>query len=550
MQDISVSRLTDRAQSIPAAFARWVEIQPGATAVEADERRLTYAELDAESNRLARRLAALGMRRGDTVGVMAQRGLETVVAALGTMKAGGAYVPLDPDSPALRTRWQLRDARARVIVAPVSLADRVRGAGVPIVSLDREMRALASEDPGEFGVDVASEDLFAVLFTSGSSGRAKGVALEHRNFLNVLLGAPEMTPEPQEGALHVCAPQFDMAAYEIWATLLSGGRLSCHTPGRPDPRAVCRTIAERELTWSTMPTSIFHQLAESGPGDLARLRMLLVGGEAMVARYARRFRDACPDTRLFNIYGPAETTVFIAAHEVGEEIYTEDSVPVGRTVAGARAKILDEQGKPVGRGERGELYIAGPGVSRGYLHQPELTAQRYTIDPSADTPSARVYRSGDLVRERDDGVLEIFGRTDEQVKVSGYRVEPADVEAQLTAHPRVSQAVVVAREDVPGHRRLVAYVVSAHGELEESALRAFLEERLPPYMVPSAIAVVERLPINTNGKVDRAALPAPSSLRSTAPVEPDSSGSLAANVAGVFEEVLEVADVGTGEDFF
>ncbi|HEX7609383.1 MAG TPA: amino acid adenylation domain-containing protein, partial [Solirubrobacteraceae bacterium] len=509
----------DTAPSICGSFTRRAALQPDAIAIEAAGRRTTYAALDADSNRVARRLGALGVVHRDIVGVFGERGWETVVSALGAMKAGAAYVPLDPDSPPWRTDLQLSEAGARCLLTPEGIAAAAHATGLPVLALDQQMRELGGEDPAPIELAVGESDLCAVLFTSGSTGRPKGVALEHRNFLNLLRGASELGPMPGEGALHICAPQFDMAAYEIWATLLAGGRLVCQAPGRPDPRAVCRTIAEHEVTWSAMPTSIFHQVIESDAAGLASMRMLVVGGEAMMPAYAALFRNSSPDTRLFNAYAPAEVTAFALAHELGAEIDASRPVPVGRALAGALTRVLDERGSPVAPGERGELYLGGPGVSRGYLQQPELTAARYLPDPLSPASGARFYRTGDIVREREDGAFEIFGRADDQVKISGYRVEPAEVAAQVNMCPFVRRAAVLAREDVPGHRRLVAYVVFAGGPGQEAALRGFLEERMPSYMLPSSIVSLDRLPTNPNGKIDRIELAATSGpVRRASPV--------------------------------
>jgi amino acid adenylation domain-containing protein len=552
-----------RPPSLAAAFELQADAQPEAIAIEAAGRRMTYAQLDAASNRMARRLVALGIQREDTVGVLAQRGIETIVAVLGVVKAGGAYVPLDPDSPTERIRRQLHDARASATIGPIELADQIvalgKGAGeheLPTVVLDLELSAIASESSVRLRSEIAPKDLYAVLFTSGSTGRPKGVALEHRNLLNLLANAPELTPEPGEGALQIGAPQFDVATYEIWAALSSGARLVCHPPGRPDPTAVCRTIREHRVTWSAMPTGIFHQLAQSDPGQLADMRLLLTGGEALLPRYARRFRAACPTTRLVNIYGPTETTVFACAHEVGEEVLSDETIPVGQAVAGAQLYVLDEDAEPVAPGERGELYVGGPGISRGYLHQPELTAERY-LDNRFSAEGGRLYRSGDIVRRRADGAIEIFGRTDDQVKVRGYRVEPGEIDAQLAAHPAVRRGAVVAREDIPGHRRLVAYVTLDDASITRTELRRPLQERLPPYMVPAAIVVIEQLPLNPNGKVDRAALPIPTREQlldessDAPPTSPSSVGETPALeiVREVFAEVLELPAVGSDDDF-
>jgi amino acid adenylation domain-containing protein len=512
--------------------------------VEADGERLTYGELDEHANRLARRLQAIGVRPGDVVGVMAERGLHTAVAMVGAIKAGAAYAPLDPDSPKRRTHALVEQARCAAVITPDRLVDRLGDSATPLVALDRGFEALAGEHPSRLDLHIQPEDLFAVIFTSGSTGTPKAVALEHRNYLSLLDSAHELSPHPGEGALHVCAPQFDVAAYEIWATLLNGARLVCHAPGRPDPSAVCRTVIDHEVTWSMMATSIFHQLVENGPKDLCGMRIALVGGEVMAPRYARRFRAACPDTRLFNTYGPAETTVFVCVHEVGDEVHSDDPIPIGRAIPGAHLQILDDRREPVAPGEQGELYIAGPGVSRGYLHRPDLIGVRYLEDPS----ERRMYRSGDFVRERADGALEILGRMDNQVKVSGYRVSPTEIEANLLAHPGVGRAAVVAGADAPGHTRLLAYVAPSDGAIDEGTLREFLRERLPSYMVPHTISILDRLPEGPTGKVDRSALPE-SAPSGSLPAAQQPNGTVTATVAKVFTEVLGVPNVGPCDDF-
>ncbi len=478
---------------------------------------------------------------------MAERGLHTAVAMVGTIKAGAAYTPLDPESPKLRTHSLVAQAQCAAVITPDHLAGGLGDTPTPIVALDRNFEALAGERSTRVELHVQPEDLFAVIFTSGSTGKPKAVALEHRNYLSLLENAPELTPRPGEGALHVCAPQFDVAAYEIWATLLNGGRLVCHPPGRPDPRAVCRTVIDHDVTWSMMATSIFHQLVEHDPSDLRGLRMALVGGEVMMPHYTRRFRVACPNTRLFNTYGPAETTVFVCVHEVGEEVHSDDPIPIGRPIPGARLRILDRRRELVEPGEQGELYIGGPGVSRGYLHRPDLVGARYVADPSEH--EARLYRSGDLVRERTDGALEIFGRIDNQVKVSGYRVSPSEIEANLVAHQGVRSAAVVPQTGVADHTRLLAYVVPSNSALDEAALRTFLSERLPSYMVPHTISTLDRLPTGPTGKTDRAALPTTAPPSGSLHAEQAPSGTLAATVANVFTEVLGVPNVGPRDDF-
>ncbi len=548
-----VERVATRPQAtVLSAFERQADLHGDALAVRSAGRTLSYRELDAHANRVARELMVRGVGAGVLVGVLAERGIETVVGVLGALKSGAAYIPLDPESPRLRTLQLLEHAGAQVLLAPAHLATSVPADGRALLILDGTRRTLESEDFRRVGVDSRPEDLFAVLFTSGSTGMPKPIALEHRNLLNLLAGAPDLLPRPGERALHVCAPQFDMATYEIWATLLSGASLVCQAPGRPDPREVAATIQAHGVRWAAVPTSIFEQLVQSGPGPLACLRMLLVGGEPMSPRSAASLKAACPATRLLNIYGPAETTVLVTAHEVESDAhFEEERVPVGRSVAGSRLWILDERLQPVPRGRTGELCIGGPGLSRGYLHRPRRTHAANATDPIS---GERLHRSGDLARERDDGAIELLGRIDRQVKISGYRVQPAEIEAVLAGAPGVGGATVLAREDVPGQRRLVAYVTRTEDDagagLDDARLRELSRQRLPSYMVPSSFVMLEQMPLSANGKVNLAALPAP-----TAKVR--AAGDLLTawpqdvlQVAGTFAEVLCLDAVDPDEDFF
>ena len=468
---------------------------------------------------------------------------ETIAAALGALKAGAAYSPLDGDSPVLRLGVEVEELRAPVLVIPAGVADRLPGLAVCKLALDPDWSSFAGEDSERPELDLSPSDVFAVIFTSGSTGRPKGAALEHQSMLNLLRRTAHLAPGPGEGSLQVCAPQFDVGAYEVWATLLAGGRLVCHRPGRPEPADVCATVAEHDVSWAAMATGIFHQLVEHGAAPLAGMRMVLVGGEQLLPRYVRRFRGACPNVRLFNIYGPTETTVFVCAHELGAADETAERVPIGRPLAGARHSIRDAQGVPVPTGARGELYVGGPVLARGYLHRPALTAEKFVRD---SVSGERFYRTGDLVCERGDGELEIVGRLDDQVKLRGYRVEPGEVEAQLAAHPLVSRAAVIARQDVSSRHRLVAYFVSANGPLDESTLRADLATRLPDYMIPSAFVALEQLPLTARGKLDRRALSPPSAaerrgLRTLAP--------LAHEIARIFAELLGAEAVDPDQDF-
>lgn len=539
-------------RTLAEIFERQADALPEAVALQAGGRTLTYRELEENANRLASLLRGLGAGPGEIVGVLADRGLQTIVALLAVLKAGAAYAPLDPDSPPARTAALVDDLAPRALLAPAHLADRLPPRSDPTtVRLDRDLRALAAADPRRLKSTAGEGDLCAVLFTSGSTGAPKPVAIEHRNLLNLIAGTSDFAPLPGETALHTAAPQFDVAAYEVWATLARGGRLYCHPPGRPDPRELRAAVAEQRVGWAFLATGVFHQLVEGGPDRLAGLRMMIVGGEQMDPGAARRLRAACPATRLVNVYGPAETTVFVSAEEVREPQDDAIRVPIGLPVAGAFLRVLDDRLRPVGRGATGELCIGGPGITRGYVHTARRIASLYMSDPLS---GERLYRSGDLGFEREDGRFEVVGRTDRQVKISGYRVEPAEVEAALARHPSVRRCVAALREPTPGRRLLAAYVLCEGGCGDVGALRAFMEARLPSYMVPVAIVPVATMPLTANGKIDRAALPDPLEALRGADAEPARAQAgpspLTVEVAGVIAEVLGCDSLGPEEDFF
>ena len=535
------------AQSVQIAFEQRADCDPEAIAAQSRDHRLTYRELDLLGNRIAHRLARLGVQPGDIVAILAQRGLLLVAAALGTLKAGAAYAPIDPDNPPLRILQQMTEARVRAAIVPRHLLDRVNGTEIDYLELDENWLATAAEDVQRPTNHTRPSDLFAVIFTSGSTGVPKGVAIEHRNFLNLMQSASWLSPWEREDALQVCAPQFDVGVYELWATLLAGGRLVCHSAGRPEPHEVCATICNHDVTWAAMATGVFHQLVEHGPEPLSRMRMLLVGGEPLLPIYARRFRSACPNTRLVNIYGPTETTVFVCAQEVDDEVATMTRIPVGRALPSAHLYVLDAQGAPVRDGERGELWVGGPGIARGYLHRPELTRERFVTGLEWTRHGERLYRTGDIVRKNLAGGIEIFGRSDDQIKMHGYRVELGEIEMTLASHPDVRRTVVVVRHDLPGPRRLIAYVTPATEAPAIDSMQRYLQERLPWYMAPNDFVILDHLPLNVNGKVDRHALPKPSQGR----IQSGQSilSPLTEKIASIFAAVLDLPMVDPADDF-
>ncbi|MFE7296373.1 amino acid adenylation domain-containing protein [Streptomyces sp. NPDC057579] len=540
-------------------FAERAARTPDAVAVTDAERRLTFAELESRANQLAHHLVGLGVGPGTLVGVCADRGVDTVVALLGVLRAGGAFVPLDPAYPAERLATMLADAAVPVVVTEERLLDRVAGHGAATVCLDREqplLRRLPTDPPH---TAVTPEDLAYVIYTSGTTGRPKGVMVEHRHVHHMVhgwdrrYGLTALRPR----ALSVSSISVDLFFSDFLLSALFGGTMViCPQDAVADQVALTDLLLESRaqlmVTVPTLARAMVAELTWRGVRPEA-LRVLMVGSEGWPADAAAEIlAGLAPGTVLVNAYGSTETTVDSTVFQLGRDPLGDAAfVPVGRPLANTRIHVLDARMRPVPTGVVGECYIAGDGVSRGYLGRPELTAERFLDDPFAPGPGARMYRTGDLARWRADGNLECLGRVDDQVKVRGFRVELGEVEAVLARHPDVSAAAAAVRRDDGGPARLVGYVVPAAGRVPDTAeLRAFAAERLPAPAVPTAYVVVDALPMTPSGTVSRRALPAPAGGQEPArPYVPPANGTELL-LCGIWQEVLGVERVGVHDSFF
>ncbi|MEW5928458.1 MAG: amino acid adenylation domain-containing protein [Gemmatimonadota bacterium] len=527
-------------------------LAPGAVAVTAGGRSLTYAGLERRSGRLARRLSALGVRPETRVGLCLERGPGMVTALLGTLEAGGAYLPLDPAYPAERLAYMLQDSGASMLLTQAHLADRFTGFGgeVVLVGGDAEDDEDDAEDDAEDARHderaASPENLAYVIYTSGSTGRPKGVAVPHRavvNFLESMRARPGLTPA--DTLLAVTTLSFDIAALELLLPLVTGARVVvADRETATDGVRLREALAASGATVMQATPASWRMLLEAGWEGTPGLKALC-GGEALPRDLAERVAARCAG--LWNLYGPTETTIWSTLERVEPGA---GAVPIGGPIANTRVYLLDGGGEPVPCGVAAELCIGGHGVARGYLGRPELTAVRFVPDAHSGEPGARLYRTGDRARRRADGKLEYLGRSDHQVKVRGFRIELGEVEAALRAQPGVSEAVAVVREDAPGDRRLVAYVVAAEGGSAPTAaeLRAGLRRRLPEHMVPGAFVPLESIPLTASGKIDRRALPAPERGPAGAYVAPRTPAEEV--LSGIWAEVLGSGRVGVEDGFF
>ncbi|HWG90950.1 MAG TPA: amino acid adenylation domain-containing protein, partial [Candidatus Thermoplasmatota archaeon] len=540
-----------RALTLPAtatlhgAFALQAARTPDAVAVDAGSTRLTYRELDERADRLAAELRGLGVGRGSLVGIALNRSPALVEAVLAVLKAGGAYVPLDPQYPTGRLRFMLEDSGVPVIVTQTALRD-----GLPLAN-QRLLLVDAVHGPSPRPTSQAREeeqagpdDLAYVIYTSGSTGKPKGVLVAHRGVVNLAESLREpFALGPGSRLLQFASFSFDGALCEIAAALLTGATLCVPPTNAPLLGAdLHRALAELDVTTAILPPAALRTLPHL---PIPSLRCLVSVGEACPPDLLARWREG---RRFLNGYGPTETTVCATFADCSS--YEGDrSPPIGRPIANTRVYVLDQNGELVPTGVPGELCVAGVGLARGYHNRPELTAERFVPDPFF--PGERMYRTGDLVRWLPSGELEFLGRLDDQVKIRGFRIELGEVEAALLQQPGVKEAVAVAHDFGPGDKRLVAYVVPTAASLDAEAVRSALARTLPPHLVPSTITLLPSLPLSPNGKVDRKRLPAPAAAeRATGTPRRLPATPLEEAVAGIWRDVLGVAEVGTDESFF
>ncbi|MEO8092367.1 MAG: amino acid adenylation domain-containing protein [bacterium] len=535
----------DRDASIAQLFEAVAARRAGAIAVEQGPRALTYAELDSAASRVPGLLQECGVAPGDVVGVAIERSPDAIIAFLGVLKAGAAYLPLELDHPPARLALMLRDTQAVAVLALGKGLDRLAAMDLPAPVLDLD----APRPPGEdrAGPRAGPQSVAYVMYTSGSTGVPKGVEVLQRGVVREALGSGFSPLSADDAVLSVNPLVFDGSVHDVYAPLLQGSRLVLTPPGIPSPALLRRLMRDHGVTVLATPTAIFHELVDAGLGGLERLREIFIGGDVLSPEHVRHALGDLPGCHIHNCYGPTETTCDACAHEITDPGMVGERVPIGRPLPNTRAYVLDRDMKPVDPGGQGELYLGGDGLARGYAGHPELTAERFVADPFDASGRERLYRTGDRVRLLPDGTLDFLGRLDDQVKIRGFRIEPGEVEAALRAHGAVSGAAVVARDE-NGRRRLVAYVVFRERGVKAEELQRHLAARLPRYLLPTELVPVAALPLNANGKVDRAALPAPPPRTPGDGRAPETDGER--RLAAIWTDLLDLDGIAAADDFF
>jgi amino acid adenylation domain-containing protein len=577
-------------QSIVAQIEQQAAARPEATAVQLDHQQLTYAALERQVNQLAHALLRRGLQPGDVVGLYLERSLDAIVGMLAILKAGGVYLPLETGLPAERLAYMLADAQVKILLTiddtiddwrftiddlRLAIGDLRLASGPVVVCVDGEREAIAQEAATAPAVSLAEADPAYLIYTSGSTGAPKGVLIGHGALAQHIPDvAAHFDITPQDRVLQFAALSFDQSVEQILATLASGATLVMRGPDIWPPADFSQVIADAGLTIINLPPIYWTQWLQAGAERMrvipaGQLKLVIIGGDVMLGESLRLWREAIAQVtplraaRLLNAYGPTETTITAMTYAVPND-FAEDRIPIGRPLPQRAIFILDQHGNLLPPTVPGELHIGGAGLALGYLNRPDLTADkfvaiddlRFLIDdwthPNRQSLIAnrKLYRTGDLARFLPDGNVKFLGRVDNQVKVRGFRIELGEIEAVLSQCAGVWETAVVVREDVPGDKRIVAYIVAAEPAPTIDDLRAYLQAKLPDYMVPAAFVIQDAFPLTPSGKIDRRALPAPDLTAALAETYVAPRTPLEEDLVAMWANVLKVERVGIHDNFF
>jgi amino acid adenylation domain-containing protein len=530
-------------------FEERVEIDGDAVALVFGQQQLTYRQLNERANYVANYLIASGVVPDESIGIAIDRSLETIVGILGILKAGAAYVPIDLSYPPARLALMLENAQVSVLLTTAASVEKLPSHQARIICLDTQWEQIAKSSSANPLRAVQSDNLAYVMYTSGSTGQAKGVCVTHRGVVRLVTETNYADFSPTQVWLQLAPITFDASTVEIWGSLLNGAKLVLFLGDQPSLAELGQTINQHQITSLWLTAGLFHLMVDERIEDLQPLRQLIAGGDVLSPTHVQKVLSILPNCQLINGYGPTENTTFTCCYPIPRTDLPLTSVPIGRPIANTQVYILDPNRQPLPIGIPGELYIGGDGLARGYLNRPDLTAEKFITNPFG---TGKLYQTGDLVRYLPDGNIEFLGRIDNQVKIRGFRIELGEIEAVIGQYPSVQEVCVIAREDRAGDKRLVAYIVpESQLEIPERELRTYIQSRLPDYMLPSVLVMMAALPLTANGKVDRRALPLPKSERQeSAQLLMAPRDELELQLTNIWKRVLDVESIGIRDNFF
>ena len=532
-------------------FEEMVQSNPGSTALLFADQIISYDELNRRANRIAHHLHSLGVGPETLVGISVERSPQLIIGLLAILKAGAAYVPLDPDYPDERKAYMLEDSRIHTLLTSKKQSEKFSGYSLTVVLLDDDIETFSIYPDSNPCVACMADNTVYVVYTSGTTGMPKGVVASHRGVMRLVMETDYTILSSQETYLQLAPIAFDASTFEIWGALLNGARLAIMDPELPSVETIGAAIHRYGVSILWLTSGLFNQMVELNPQSMAGLKQVLTGGDVMSTNCLKTMLKELPQVKVVNLYGPTENTTFSTFYDITHYEWNAP-VPIGKCIKNSTAYILNEALEPVPVCVSGELYVGGDGIARCYLNQPKLTAERFIPDPFSPVPGSRLYRTGDICRYLEDGNIEFIGRSDSQVKIRGYRIELAEIESILRLHPAVSESIVLVKTDGKGHKQLVAWaVLSDKGIISSNEIRRYLSERIPSYMVPTAIVLVDSFPINANGKIDQQALPDPqlSALTDNSElVEPRNE--FERILCQVWESLLNLQDIGITDNYF
>ena len=542
-----------RDKCIHELFEQQVEQTPDAVALVFEDQQMTYRELNRKANQLARYLMKLGVKQDSLVGICMERSLEMVVGLLGILKAGGAYAPLDSSYPKDRIAFMVKDTGISVLLTQCRMMQGISDYGLQVLCLDTDWMTVAGESDQNLPAAATADSLAYVMYTSGSTGTPKGVEVVHRGVVRLVVNTNYAKLDKKKIFLQLAPISFDASTFELWAALLNGATCVVCPAGIPAAGQLAEIIRRYSVSTLWLTSSLFNAVIDEDPQALRGVAQLLIGGEQLSAPHVLKAQAALSGTQIINGYGPTENTTFTCCYPIPQEVSPDAKIiPIGYPIANTDVYILDKNLQPVPVGVPGELYTGGDGLARGYRNRPELTGEVFIPHTFRREPQARLYKTGDLVRRFPDGRIEFLQRIDHQVKIRGFRIELGEIESVLRRHKAIRDVVVTAREDVPGDKRLAAYIIPEEKQLPAvGALREYMKEKLPEYMIPGAFVMLEKFPLTPNGKIDRKALPAPANLRpelASAYVAPQTE--LERKLAAIWQEVLRIEKIGIHDNFF